>query len=414
MKFLFVITTLLVSAASFAATDVNSLLEKVNNEINKIELIQDRTKVDNSSVTLESLDQKEAAFWGSVVGAYEYLKSYYMSERYYFMFEAMKNASLGHPARVPALKAWIAKANQKIQTSNVHPDFFVKWNKHIAHITKSLNELSGTRNVSSSNNAAKAYYETLREIKYDLEAIRVAKPRFETKITPAVEVERIEMTTPLSDSQEAVYLTLLGICVAVIGLSFFKSSKEDKKVTRIIKREALLKQDIIAEASVAAIPSLPPEALFTGVSLEDKCREVLAANTHLFSAAELQVLNAQRSSFRTTVNAPAANVDEALNWLLKGTMAVANTSSSKASHMEWNCKENAGRVYLEFVLHGVECDEKNLYMNTLIDGNGSAPAHFGRSEMALDGHYPSVAFKSGNKKTTVSLGLDALSHGMNH
>jgi hypothetical protein len=116
------------------------------------------------------------------------------------------------------------------------------------------------------------------------------------------------------------------------------------------------------------------------------------------------------------VNAPQESVYEALDWLLKGTIAIANANANgtKISRMEWNCKEQSGRVSLEFVLHGLECDFKTLYLNTLVDGNFSAPAHFGRSEMALSDHYPTIAFKSGLKKTTVSLGLDSKSNQMNH
>jgi len=150
------------------------------------------------------------------------------------------------------------------------------------------------------------------------------------------------------------------------------------------------------------------------VSLEDECRKILDENSHLLEAAQLKIHPAARSPFKTTINVPHEKVTEALNWLLKGTIAVANSSGAKVSHVEWNCKERSGRISLEFVLHGLECDFKSLYLNTLIDGDGSASAHFGRTEMALNGYLPAVGFKSGNQRTTVSLGIDAFSEQLNH
>lgn len=409
MNFLVAVMFVVVSHSAFGAGDVDSLLKRVDDKINRIELEQGKTPAPFQNV----LDKKEAALWSSIVGAYDYLKSYSITARYFFMYEAMRATSLGHPQRVPALKEWLTKENQKMQVLGISPQFYVQWNKHIININKSIIEISAPRSAQTNVGTA-SEYEFLREIKYDLEAIRVTEKSAIAVSSAPVEIKKIELSTPLSDKQETVYLALLGICVAIIGFSL-KSSPPKAQPRKIIKRTALVKTETDVAPMTANIPPLPSEAVtFHGVSMEEKCREVIIANSHIFSAAELNVLPSQRCSFRTTVNATATNLNEALNWLVKGTMAIANTSGSKASHMEWNCKENAGRIYLELVLHGIECNEKNLYMNILMDGNGSGPAHFGRTEMALEGHFPSVSFKSGNNKTTVCLGLDALTQEMNH
>jgi hypothetical protein len=151
-----------------------------------------------------------------------------------------------------------------------------------------------------------------------------------------------------------------------------------------------------------------------GVNIEEECKKILEGNNYLLGLSSLKVQPGVRSPFKTTINSSSEKVAEALQWLLKGTIAVVNTSGGKVSHMEWNCKEQDGRVSVEFILHGIEVDFKSLYLNTLMDGSGSATAHFGRSEMTLDGHLPVVGFKCGNRKTTVSLGLDSYTGQLNH
>lgn len=95
-----------------------------------------------------------------------------------------------------------------------------------------------------------------------------------------------------------------------------------------------------------------------------------------------------------------------MNYFLKGAIALANGNQKTPTHVDWNCAEKMGRLYLEINLNGLQSDQKSLYLNALMDGIGSAPAHFGRTEQILSEALPVVSLRSTDKKTTVTLSLE--------
>lgn len=396
-------------APSMANSDIKLLINKVDHQMEQLQKVIKTTSdsSNNAVIPWNFVDEKEAAFHISMVKSYDYLKANQTKARYSFMYEGLKAASLGHPNRIPALKKWLTKENHNIYRLGLAYGFYAEWKKHVADINSSIEELSMARPMTVSTQydigTLQNQYKFLSDFKNDLTShvtSYVVKDSVITK-SAAPAKTRDQGFTNLE------YLVFLFGCISslLVGFAFAKRRRVETKVeTKIVEIKTY--KDIGEDKE--------EEITIPAPSLEEECRRLIDNNSHLLEVADLKVYPVSRSPFKTTVNAPQESVYEALDWLLKGTIAIANANGTKISRMEWNCKEQSGRVSLEFVLHGLECDFKTLYLNTLVDGNFSAPAHFGRSEMALSNHYPTIAFKSGLKKTTVSLGLDSQSNQLNH
>lgn len=399
---LFLTSSLLILSSASANTDIADIQKKIDNKIQTIEQYKETSS--KVFVPWSVIDQREKAFWTSVVKTYDYMKSFGLTERYFFMYEAMRLTSLGHPERIPALKEWIKREHTRLADRNIHPRFFGKWNQHIEEIKNKIEVLGEIRpNVTAPvENDSKELTSFLRDLKKDIGKIEVKIPIIESA------KEKTE-----SDN----IIAFIGVGLLSLSAGLILARKKNKKAP--VRRAAPKKEaaPVVVKETPVILPDLPNEAFDKdplSVILEDECRKIIEDNSHLFELSQLKIHHGLRSPFNTAVYASPEQIKEAINWLLKGTLAIANTNGKKASYLEWNCRENEGRVSLDLILHGLECDQKALYLNTLIEGDGSAPAHFSRSEIALDGHLPSVQFKTGNKRTTVSLGLNAGKHHLSH
>jgi hypothetical protein len=394
------IFAILIATSAFASND---LMNKLDQKIAKLEKSPITTSTKSVQVPWSLLDKKEAQLWNSIVVAYDMLKSNARTERYNFMYEAMKAASQGHPNRIQALNSWIKKEHARMLSMGMNQAFYVKWNGYVEKIHFAIRNLSGDRpqvNVPFEKSNAE-YISFLKDIRNDL------------KDAPAMVSEAPAAAT---EENYSFLMILAGACLSFFAFGYMTSQKKKPKTRIIVKK-------VIQREVAPVLPSLPDEAFDTikeirstdySTSIEEECRKVLSNNQHLLDVADLRLTPTARSPFKSNVNVPSETVSEALQWLLKGTIAIANTSGSKISHMEWKCIENDGRVSLDFILHGLECDSKSLYLNALVDGDSSAPAHFNRTETTLDGFAANVSFRSGNKKTVVSLGMDSLTDMVSH
>lgn len=410
MKFLtLAVLSSVYATSAFASGNLNDVIKKIDKQIVYYQTAPTEERA--VKVPWAILDTREANLWSAITAGYDHLKAHGTNDRYSYLYEAAKAASLGHPQRIEALKEWIKKEDKKMKSSWLPAGFFAKWNTHVEKISAAINEAGQARpqvhGESNQHLINKNFSDLLFGIKTDLEAV---KP---VKATAAVNV-----SAPVETNDFSLYIFSLFGGFALMAGFFIGKKKGTKKIVRTIIRKVSVKEylpSLPVEAEIKAeVKPAAPAKIEHSVNLEDECRKIIENHSHLLEMAELKIAPATRSPFRTNVNVPQKKVSEALHWLLKGTIAVANSGGAKVTHLEWNCKEVSGRVSLDFVLHGMECDYKALYMNTLVEGDNSAPAHFGRSEMALEGHLPSVIFKSGNKKTTVSLGLDSISNSMTH
>lgn len=416
----------LTTAPVLASSGNELLIEKLNERITQLEN-RKLTQTPDRLVTVpwDIVDKREQRLWTSVLNSYDFLRSFFITERYNYIYNGVKATTLGHPQRIEALKNWIKKEDQHLASKKLSPKFYQKWNQHVSEIKAAIDDIAKSRpevrSVVAGNDLQNEQYQFLKQIKENLIEIEQ-----EAKVEAATQ----SFTRPiLKDEETGTFLPevvnnnllLFSGLASLLGLGFVFIRPKKKK--RIKVRRAVPK--------VTELPPLPLEATrameemeaiedttqapsYPAISLEEECHKVLEQNNHLLKTAEINVYPVNRSPFKTDVHAPKEKVTEALNWLLKGTIAIANTSGAKVSHLEWNCRENDGRVSVDLILHGLECDYKALYLNALVEGDGSAPAHFGRTEMALDGHLPSVMFKKGSKKTTISLGVDSRGHSISH
>lgn len=410
MKYLIspIFATLLVSSAFASNSDV---MRKLDEKIKKLEKSPITTQTKTVQVPWSLHDKREAQLWISVVNAYDMLKSNARTERYNFMYEAMRATSLGHPNRIQALNAWIKKENARMLSMGMNKAFYTKWNAYVEKIHFAIRNLSADRpqiHVPFEKSNAE-YISFLKDMRTDF------KEALDQTESP---VSAVQSEIQTSENYSNVMI-LFGACLAFFSVGYMFSQKKKPK-RRVIPAAARKK---VVQEVAPVLPSLPDEAFETvapmkvaeySTSIEEECRKVLNSNQHLLEVADLRLTPMARSPFKSNVNAPSEAVSEALQWLLKGTIAIANTSGSKISHMEWKCVENQGRVSLDFILHGLECDSKSLYLNALVDGDSSAPAHFNRTETSLDGFGANVSFRSGNKKTVVSLGMDSLTDIVSH
>lgn len=400
---------MLVSSA-FASEEV---MRKLDERIKKLESSPVTSITKTVHVPWSLHEKKEAQLWTSVLNAYDMLKSNARLERYNFIYEALRAGSLGHPERIGALEVWIKNENARLQKMGFNPTFYAKWDHYVQEVLTAIKGLNTERPqmqvpFKKSNSE---YITLLKEVREDLK----------NSVATQATMSNIEARTSSSKNTSDMMI-LISACL-VFFAGGYAISQRKKPVRKVVK----IKERVVYREAPQALPSLPDEAFDTvtsemkinkttnySTSLEEECSKVLTDNQHLLEIAALKLTPMTRSPFKSTVNAPSDTVNEALQWLLKGTIAIANTSGSKISHMEWKCIENQGRVSIDFILHGLECDSKSLYLNTLLDGEASAPAHFNRTETTLDGFGANVSFRSGNKKTVVSLGMDSLTGIVSH
>lgn len=425
----------LLSTPVLASEGVDQIVERVQQQINTLAKTRGHATVTTGGsveIPWSTIEKRDSAFWTATIEAYDFLKVLGLRERYNFIYEATKAISAENTQKADSLKKWINQENKNIGALIIHPRYVTTWKDHVAKINGTIEVIAGPRPEIQINapeiRPNKIHQQMIAGVQHDLKAIKTALKKEQAQNAARMKKEE-EFRTSAAKGENNYSLLIAG-CMASLAMGMLISRRKNKTVKkqRPVVAKATVKvekpQGLVAPNTVAAkatVPALPKEAIarfekeeHPGVNLEEQCRKVLSDSTHLLDIAHLSVHPAARAPFKTTVNVPADKVTEAIQYMLKGTIAMANTKGAKISHMEWNCKEASGRVFLEFVLHGFECDYKGLYLNTLIEKDGSAPAYFGRSEMALDGHLPSVIFKSGKGRTTVSLGLDSHATSLTH
>jgi hypothetical protein len=137
-------------------------------------------------------------------------------------------------------------------------------------------------------------------------------------------------------------------------------------------------------------------------------QDILDSQAHLFGVSQLAVRPRKLSPFKTTVDASAELIREGLMSFLRGTLAAANAvpGTGKVDSVDWKCVESDGRIMIELLMTNRRCDTQSLYMNTLIDTESSAPAHFGRVEKKLSSLLGTVSIEQVSSGTLVRLGMD--------
>lgn len=388
----FIISTSFAHAQS--QTDLASEIE------NRIANLRNNTQTKliskNIEVRAKTTLLKEKNLLEGILNGYDHLKKYSVTYRYEYMHKALQAVSSDLNVKNQKLTTWLEEVNRELLSRKLHEKFSNEWKSHYKNLKQAIHESNTTlESVSFSEPVAINYND-------EINFLVTINQQLAQSATPTL--APVESATE-SNSAEYIFNVSAGILMLLGGILIFRRPK-----TKIIYRPVTVKAKSVEEAPLAL--DGPIELAETQYqeqeqsNLEASYIECLKRNEHLIKQAELKVLNAIKSPFRSNIAIPQERLDQALNFLLQGTLAVANTSSTKASHMEWNCIDQGGRYSLNLILHGVNCDEKNLFLNTLIDTDFSGPAYFGRAEQTLEEHQPTVLFKSHEQRTTISLSLD--------
>ncbi len=400
MKLLAIPFLTVLLSTDISASDATAL-RKVEDKLRMLDQETMPVSAAATSIQWSVLDERESAFWSAVTEAYDFLMARNQTVRHQFLYGAAVAAQSGHPARLDALNTWLKKENNRVYALGLPYAFYDVWKEKMLKLNEAVTALGAARPSPAVNQSVTGSTPEMREflsgLRADLRASVTARSNPKASEGP----QSSNSTTTMVVVATALLSLAAGLLYPRKKKYIKVRTKEPQGATSVA--EELPPLPVLDEAPI----TLDPRSSAFAVNVEDQCRKVLEDNKHLLRVANLRLEPALRSPFRTTVNIPEEKVTEALHWLLKGTLAIANSTKAQASHFAWSCQEQQGRVSLEFVLHGLECDQKALYMNTIIDQTESATAHFGRTERTLEGHLPVVGYRIGGHKTTISLGLDA-------
>lgn len=400
------LTTLLIF---FVFTSVAYSQDETSFEIEKrINYLKNNPQIENISKKVEIRAEKslqaEKNLLENILNGYNHLKKYSVSYRYEYMHKALQAASSNTDVKNQRLLTWVEKVNQELLSRRLHEQFTAEWKTIYAKIKSAIHESNKvleavplTETISIDHNDEIRF---LTKIKQQLsQDMKLPVPNLDQDVKPALYTEYV--SSFINQFNSSVNIPM-GFGLAILAISMLYNRKpKTKKVKAKVEKSQIKSPDpqVIATFNKPLIPAS---------NLETSYIECLKRNDQLIKQAEIKVLNGIKSPFKSVLNIPQERLDHALNFLLQGTLAIANTSATKASHMEWNCTEQEGRYSLNLILHGISCDERSLFLNTVIDSEFSGPAYFSRAEQTLEEHQSTVIFKSNQQKTTISLSLDNL------
>lgn len=429
MKTLLLTLALTAGVQSALANEVNPLSKKIDEHIIALEKSMMGSNAKLQVIPWSIMDAKENQFWAATIDAYDFLLQNQIGARYLFLYSAARVSSLPYEVRIEALRKWLLSEDNRILGQGLPDHHYASWKNKIRALNKSIDDLALAPSIPVTPEKKGTALETkalLKELKTAINKKSVTK------------VQKLKASNEEINYLHVSATALVFLCIGLIY------PRKKKVIKRVVRQKVLLPEVPQLQAEIPQVqlyPDLPPlpveeptpgveaqaeiaeeeiiatntfKPLPPGISIEDECRIVLEENAHLINLANLSVHPMARSPFKTNVHAPQDKIKEALEWLVKGTIAVANISETRPSHMEWKCHENDGRVTVEFILHGTECDTKTLSKNAILDGDGSAPAHFGRTEATLNDYLPAISFRSQNKKTIISFGVDTSMREMTH
>ncbi|MGE3609943.1 MAG: hypothetical protein AB7I27_10190 [Bacteriovoracaceae bacterium] len=346
------------------------------------------------------IEFRDNQFWTKVIDAYNFMANNQIEERYVFLYKlsnVFKKSNIEE--RITDLKNWIQDEDKRISSAKLNYANYNLWKRHYQEISQAIQEI---KQVKQLNLPELAFNETIQK----LENLKNSPPRIVERQKIINKRSIIPVTIENENSNESLPYFLMAIAsILAIAIPLFR--KEKMKLKKEIK---VIKETVI-------LPQIPNEVegddktqgQLLAIDLENKCSEVIQENKYLFEAAGIQIHPKAKSAFNTKISIPESEIESALTGIIKGTLALANCSTKKASHIDWGCKEQFGRVSLEFTIHGINCDTKSVYTHTLIEGDGSAPAHFARAEKSLNSNLGHIALMSNEYRTTISLGMDATS-----
>jgi hypothetical protein len=407
MKIFFLLTLITFSQAQ--AQGEAALRKKIDSVLTDLSTLQNGRKDANLDEIMKTQSFQESQLLNSVMLAYNYLKEYNLTERYVFLSTGMETyAQAKAQDNFKIFNNWLTEANQRIVFLGLPESFYGRWNVYVESVKSQINPLLVTRKnmmIQSNDLLMKRVFNNLNDSK---------KILYGLEDSVSVKASGIEKKVSVNQMVSSPLPLVGGMIFFVMSLVVFYFSR--KKPTYLVRAMELAQKQAEAQAAAASTEFMTTPAQVTKpvaetvIDLDKNFRQVFHDNKFLFETASIKLHHPASSPFKTEITGSREVVNEGINSLLKGTLAIANNSAKKPTHMDWVCKEKSGRIGIEMTLYGMECDQQNLYMQSLLDGYGSAPAHFGRAERILSNNGANVTVTSANNKTTVYLGLDMVNH----
>jgi hypothetical protein len=426
MKNIF-ISLLCTFSLGLMAASHDEFLTKIESKIAELESSAEKQNEQKISVPWNQLYEHEISFWNLVLKGDVLIKTNASVLRPLYLQQAMTAQTLPLPERIQHLENWVSQMNKKIYTLGLSYEFYRQWKGVYSGLKTALSRMEGV------NNSLITVKSDARGIKLDqknfLESLLNDFKNLKTPTQIITQYVPNPATSTGTENTSFHFIHYLAIGAAALlaltlGVLLKKADSTEKKIDLNI-------QELSPKMEVSEAINLPPlpienDALKTiheeviplnnqfGVHLEDVCQEVLHHHEHLLKLSQVQYSPSKRSAFTSFVCADPKRVNEALQWMLKGTLAIANSAKKNSPKLDCQFMEREGRVVVDFTLNGIDYDMRTLQLHTIMDGDSSAPYNFSRTELCLPENSPIVSLRHSPEQTTISLSLDSLYRETTH
>lgn len=402
MKKLFIVMTLL-SSSAFANVNNDKLLNRIDEQLKSIEssIKRSKTTQTNFSDHMENLIHSETLVWSDIADLYELYRSHSVNERYYFLHEAMKASAMPLEQRGFYLEEWATIMNQRALALRLSPHFEKQWKVKMGSLKTKIENL-----VNVSRLEVK-----IADTDISKETAQIKEISKEISLTPPRVIERkVAIEANNSNQNTNQYYFYGAAFLAGLAFSFLFRRKGKQETTQPIAQNIAptkAETNFMAASFQNKIQEMDE---FRPTTLENVSRNSIKRNEHLFNLAMLDVQHQLPSPFNTEVNISQAKLTEAMDWMIKGIISLKNSTHNQEAKLDWVCKSKKDRISVDFILRNVKIDAQKLQENAILNGDGSAPAHFGRCEQILSNHYPVVKIKPSEKHTVISLGIEGFTN----
>lgn len=398
MKKLFIVLTVLSSTAFANTKNTDQLLGQIDEQVKSIEasIKKAKTTQANFNDRIENITHTETQVWSDIADLYELYRSHSVTERYFFLHEAAKASAMPLEQRGYYLEEWATIMNQRALALRLSPHFDKQWKAKMTSLKTKIENLVKisrqevkTADIDVSNEIAK-----IREVSKSL-----------SMIPPKVIERKVAVETKDTTNTNQFYF-IGAAFLSGLAFSFLFRRKNNKEVAQAPVQNVGPTKAAVNFMAASFKNRISEMDEFRQTTLEDISRTSIKKNEHLFNLANLNVQDQLPSPFNTEINIPQAKLSEAMDWMIKGIISLKNSTHDKEAKLDWVCKTKKDRISVDFILRNVKIDAQKLQENAILNGDGSAPAHFGRCEQILSNHYPVVKIKPSDKHTIISLGLE--------
>lgn len=390
----------LTSMSSFALSmdPVDQVQNRIDEQVKIIEKsFKDQLSVHQKAINrVDRVTNAEASIWGKIIDIYELYRENGVSERYFFLLEATNAMPLPLDQRGVYLEEWAKTMDERAYSLGLSPRFYGIWKQKMSELKMQIKDLVNlSRQTVEIPETPSIPTNKIKELSKSLKTL---PPQVVEKKVVVKEVEH-----------KTNYTYLFGSFFAGLALMFiFRRKKNVKAAPQPVKETTLAAFDVKPQIKEALVEfDFEKELSNRPLNLEEISRKCLDKNEDILSLASLNPQHQPPCPFDTSVNIPAEKLADAMNWMIRGIVSLKNTAADKEAKLDWVCKRNKNRVSVDFILKNVKVDAKTLQEDAIINGEGSAPAHFGRCEQILANHFPTVKIKPTDKHTIISLGLES-------